>query len=281
MKLPQVERAFAVCKKVVSALSNSWKRRRELAKAQAELGLPAHQLITDTPTRWGSLQQMIERVIEQEKALSQVLRADKKTRNLVLTWQDLDVLESMNKALSPLMEFTDALSGELYTSVSYLKPVLHLFNNQILKPQDDDTPLTTTIKEGILNYLNEKYDDQTTEELLDMASLVDPQFKTTYIKEERVDYMKAKAAAELESLVAEEAASLPSAAAAKDEPEVPAKKQKKSLSSYFKKAAKQSQMAPQSSRESIVKELNLYLQLEAGPETNPLEWWRQLRHISH
>ena len=120
---------------MLSALSNSWKRRRELAKAQAELGLPAHQLITDTPTRWGSLQQMIERVIEQEKALSQVLRADKKTRHLVLTWQDLDVLESMNKALSPLMEFTDALSGELYTSVSYLKPVLHLFNNQILKPQ--------------------------------------------------------------------------------------------------------------------------------------------------
>ena len=112
-----------------------------------------------------------------------------------------------------------------------------------------------------------------------MASLVDPRFKTTYIKEERVDYMKAKAAAELESLVAEEAASLPSAAAARDEPEVPAKKQKKSLSSYFKKAAKQRQTAPQSSRESIVKELNLYLQLEARPETNPLEWWRQ--HEAH
>ena len=78
VKLPQVERAVGVCKKVVSAFSNSWKRRRELAKAQAELGLPAHQLITDTPTRWGSLQQMIERVIEQEKALSQVLRADRK-----------------------------------------------------------------------------------------------------------------------------------------------------------------------------------------------------------
>ena len=118
VKLPQVERAVGVCKKVVSAFSNSWKRRRELAKAQAELGLPAHQLITDTPTRWGSLQQMIERVIEQEKALSQVLRAEQKTRHLVPTWQDLDVLESMNKALSPLMEFTDALSGELYTSGS-------------------------------------------------------------------------------------------------------------------------------------------------------------------
>ncbi len=173
-----MERAVGVCNKLVSAFCNSWKRRRELAKAQAELGLPAHQIITDTPTRWGSLQQMIERVIEQEKALSQVLRADKKTRHL--TWQDMDVLESMNKALSPLMEFTDALSGEQCTSVSYVKPVLHLFKTQVLKPQDDDTQLTINIKAGILKYLNYKYDDQTTEELLDMASLVDPCFKTTY-----------------------------------------------------------------------------------------------------
>lgn len=145
MKLPKVQRPVGVYKKLVSAFSNSWKRR-------CELGLPAHQLITESPTRWGSMQQMIERVLEQEKALSQVLHADKKTQHLVPTWSDF--LESINKEQSPLMEFTDALSGEQYTCVSYLKPVLHLFNNQVLKPQDDDSPLTTTIKEGILNDLS-------------------------------------------------------------------------------------------------------------------------------
>ncbi|KAM4556285.1 zinc finger BED domain-containing protein 4-like isoform 1-T1 [Fundulus diaphanus] len=76
-----VERAVGVCKKVVSAFSNSWKRKRDLAKAQAVLGLPPHQLITETPTRWGSRQQMIQRFLEQEKALSQVLLADKKVRH--------------------------------------------------------------------------------------------------------------------------------------------------------------------------------------------------------
>ncbi|KAL3972557.1 cathepsin X [Sarotherodon galilaeus] len=273
-----------VCKRLVSAFSNSWKRQRELAKVQAELGLPAHQLITDTPTRWSSLQLMINRVIEQEKALSQVLRADKKTRHLVLTWQDMDVLESLNKALSPLTEFTDALSGEHYTSVSYLKAVLHLFNTQVLKPQDDDTQLTTTIKEGILNYLKDKYDDQTTEELLDMASFVDPRFKTTYIKEEKVANMKTRVMSELENLVVEqtasaEAALLPSAGASKDDPEVCAKRQRKSLSSYFKKTT-QCQTAPLSTRDSVEKELNQYLRtLEACPETNPLDWWKP--HEAH
>ncbi len=75
------------------------------------------------------------------------------------------------------MEFTDALSGEKYVSVSYVKPVLHLFKHEILKSQDDESPLTRTIKEGFLNYLNDKYDDVTTEKLLDMATLLDPQFK--------------------------------------------------------------------------------------------------------
>ncbi|XP_054593064.2 E3 SUMO-protein ligase ZBED1-like [Nothobranchius furzeri] len=146
--------------------------------------MPPHQLITETPTRWGSVQAVVERVIEQEKALSQVLRADKTTRHLVPSWQDMEVLESVNKALTPLKEFTDALSRELRPSVSSLKLVLHLFNNQILQHQDGDTELTTSIKEGILKYLNEKYDDQTTQDLLDIVSLVDPRFKTTYIKEE-------------------------------------------------------------------------------------------------
>lgn len=54
-------------------------------------------------------------------------------------------------------------------------------------------------------------------------------------------------------------------------------KKKKSLSSYFKKAA--GQAGHQSSRESIEKELNLYLQLDAGPDTDPLEWLGQ--HEAH
>ena len=68
-----VKRAVGVCKQVTSAISHSFKRRRDLVKAQVALGLPTHQLKSETPTRWGSRQQMISRFIEQEKALAQVL----------------------------------------------------------------------------------------------------------------------------------------------------------------------------------------------------------------
>ncbi|KAL3972567.1 protein-disulfide reductase (glutathione) [Sarotherodon galilaeus] len=125
MKDACVERAIGKCKKIVSAFSYTWKRKREMANAQAELNLPPHRLITETPTRWGSRQQMIQRVLEQEKAISQVLKADRKTRHLVPTWQDIDVLESVNKTLNPLIEFTDALSGEEYTQAVSESPPSH------------------------------------------------------------------------------------------------------------------------------------------------------------
>ena len=87
----------------------------------------------------------------------------------------MSILDSLNKALGPLFEFTDALSGEKYVSVSFLKPVLHLFNDQILSPKEGETELTKAVKGGVLKYLNEKYDDAATNNILDMATLVDPQ----------------------------------------------------------------------------------------------------------
>lgn len=52
--------------------------------------------------------------------------------------------------LSPPVEFTDALSGEQYVSVSFVKPTLHLFNTSILAVQEDDTDLAKCIKKKIV-----------------------------------------------------------------------------------------------------------------------------------
>ncbi len=58
--------------------------------------------------------------------------------------------------------------------MSYLKPVLHLFNTKILAMNDEDSDLTNTIKSKILEYINNNYDDEDTQEQLDMASFLDP-----------------------------------------------------------------------------------------------------------
>lgn len=65
-KDPRVVRTTSVYKKVVSAFSFSWKKKRDLSQAQTELKLPQKKkLITESPTRWGSKLAMIERVLDQ------------------------------------------------------------------------------------------------------------------------------------------------------------------------------------------------------------------------
>ncbi|XP_060788758.1 E3 SUMO-protein ligase ZBED1-like [Neoarius graeffei] len=174
----RVVRVTLVCKKVVSAFSFSWKKKRDLAQAQTELKLPQKKLKTESPTRWGSILAMIERVLEQENAISQVLRSDKKTRQLAPSWQDIE-------------------------------PVLHLLKVNLLELSDEDIELTNTMRTAILNYLTEKYQDPTTDALLDMASLLDPRFKSQYIDSDKTEEVQARAVSELESLLSTAQHSLP------------------------------------------------------------------------
>ena len=108
-----VSRALGMARKIVSSFSPSWKRKRELAKVQGEKGLPHHSLINDCPTKWGSMEAMVSRLLEQEPAVRAVLEADRKTSHLIPTWQDIDVLQS----LSPISDLTDFLSGENHVTV--------------------------------------------------------------------------------------------------------------------------------------------------------------------
>ena len=87
---------------------------------------------------------MIARIPEQEEAIRRVLSSDRKMASLSLTWQDKDVLESMNKVLSRLSSLTDILSGDSYVTISSVVPMIALLNNSILKNCDDDMELTAS-----------------------------------------------------------------------------------------------------------------------------------------
>lgn len=192
-----MSRAIGLCKKLVGHFSHSWKKKAALIEAQRELKLPEHSLITECQTRWGSKEMMIGRVLEQIKAISQVLSGDRYARSLIPTWQDIEVLESVHKALHPLLDFTDALSGEEYVSISYLKPVLHLLATSVLAEDEEDTDLTRSIKIKVLAYLNEKYSDPRVQELLDVASFLDPRFKTQYITADHIPTIKTRVLTEM------------------------------------------------------------------------------------
>ena len=105
----RVTRVLKVCRQVIATFSWSWKKKRDLAKAQHEKQLPLH---SDCVTCWGSSLAMLERITEQQEAIRIVLASDRKVSHLIPTWQDFDVIDSIIAALGPLGELTDALSAE-------------------------------------------------------------------------------------------------------------------------------------------------------------------------
>jgi hypothetical protein len=263
---PRITRAISICKKVVSGFSCSWKRRRGLGEAQQQLGLPSHQLITVSATRWGSRLGKIERVLKQERGLSKVPSADKKSRPLVFIWQDVDIMESVKKALKPLQDITDALSE--YVTLSYVRPVLHLLNTSLVAPEEEEMELCKSIKAHILEYLNSKYSERKTSDLLDIASLLDPRFRASYIAKEKLEGLKCTAVQEVEASLRDQGA------AAEPQLDEPPAKKRKTLSSFFKKSTA-SCTTTVTTREAVENELSSYLMAACiDSEANPLQWWK-------
>lgn len=262
---------------MITTFSQSWKKKRELSKVQADLGLPQHALVLDCKTRWGSTQKMIAQVQEQEKALHQVLSTDRKTAHLIPSWQDIDVLESINKALSPLTDFTDILSGERYVTVSALMPLLHHLVTDILPEDDNDTSLTKDIKRRVCTYIQSKYCDPEISELLHTASFLDPRFKTDYIKDLDVAVVKERLiqeGVEVAKTLDDDSGSVNGNDDRVAQAAQPPATKKRKLGSIFKKAKSRDSDETLTPEERLKAEVEAYSKAaQPDPDSNCLSWW--------
>lgn len=186
-------------------------------------------------------------------------------------WQDVEVLDSVSKALHPLLEFTDVFSAEDYVTISCVKPVLQLFSNNILRAEENDTK---TIKKSVLDYMNSNYGGTMTEELIHLATLLDPCFRTEYLSKSESKAIQARAVREVESLLLEPSrttASEPLLETAEDTQQTQgaSKRPKKTLGSFFKGTA--TEKTGVSERDTITAELHSYLKCPpADSESDPL-----------
>lgn len=121
----------------------------------------------------------MERILEQAQAIKRVFAQDKSRHPLPqLTWQDRSDLESVNKALKPVADFTDILSGENYVTVSSLLPML-VHSEGVLERSDDDSKLTPNLKRFILRQMEGRYgnEDDTIQRMLCKATLLHPRYR--------------------------------------------------------------------------------------------------------
>ena len=86
---------------------------------------------------------MLQKTVEQEKAICQVLGADPKTAHLKLRWQDTEVMESIISALLLVSDLTDVLSCEQHVTASCLIPLITYLHKEALNDGAAHTSYTT------------------------------------------------------------------------------------------------------------------------------------------
>ncbi len=75
----------------------------------------------------------------------------------------------------------------------HMSDLYYTFSTSLPSHEEGDSELCKSIKTCIVDYLNSKYTDAATSDLLDMASLVDPRFRDKYIPSEKINAVKNKA----------------------------------------------------------------------------------------
>ena len=93
---------------------------------------------------------------------------------------DFKLLETLVDVLKPLGILTDALSGEKQVTSPAIIPILKRLNEKNFKQKGDDDTVAKSMKQKILNDITQRYELQN--DLLDVATLLDPRFKNHYLE---------------------------------------------------------------------------------------------------
>ena len=228
---------------------------------------------------------MIDRILEQERAIRRVLSEDRKVAHLVLTWQDIDVLTSVHKALQPFADFTDALSGDSYVTISSIKPTMSFIQDATMAA-DDDTTLTADLKAGIRADFQKRYTSDLTQTLQSVATWLDLRYKSAYLTEEECRKATQKLKEELMTFEVERAGNAANEAgqrqnnnsnapADNEDDQPPAKKVKKSLAKLLGQVKKTSDPGNATTPAGRIDlEMSRYVSApEIELDADPLQWW--------
>ena len=89
---------------------------------------------------------MINRILEQQKAITSVLAEDHKNWHHM---QEFLVLE----IVAAVLKFTDALSGEKHLTISVVRPLLKHIVDEVLVVSAEDSSLSKEMKEILFKYI--------------------------------------------------------------------------------------------------------------------------------
>ena len=176
--VPEIQTAISRAKKVVEHFNRSHLHYEELEEKQQPLGLTKHKLIQGVQHRWNSVYDMIERLCEQQAAISAVLHHHRDLLHLEYSPLEWRLLEDLCKVLEPFKDATTYLSARRYPTLSILGPVLHKILSTLEENDSSTSAAMLRVKNAIAIDLRTRYQDVEVCKLLNKASLLNPRVKS-------------------------------------------------------------------------------------------------------
>ena len=170
---PDVSKALAWCRHLVSHFNQSSKSSYILKEKQADLKYKELALIQSVATRWNSSYYMVERIISQQQPLCVALLELRKG-DLMPSDDEIKTLESFLEVMKPLVMMTEAIGGVTITSV---RPLIYNLFTVYLMPDEGENRVKRSMRTVMRDKLSDCYGTDDDLALLNKATALDPQFK--------------------------------------------------------------------------------------------------------
>lgn len=191
-----VQSLLSAARKLCERVQRSPTAREKLAELQREYELPQHHLVQDVPSRWSTSLHMLERLLEQKRAINE-MSIECNFRELI-SCDQWEVMQSVCHALRPF----DAASREMSAHVSTLSqviPMIHILSRKVEMLFGETMGIDTmlkSLKEAMASRLSATLHDPR----YVFATLLDPRYKASLFTEEEAEQYRQDLIRELEIL---------------------------------------------------------------------------------
>lgn len=168
-----VEDIVAILRRCATHFSHSVLAKQRLKAIQEQLGLPTHGLIQAVPTRWNSTLHMLQRMLEQKRALN--VYGGEHGHVTCLSAAQWDIVANLLETLTPLEELTLEMSQSEASAACIIPTVTIL--KLMLQARGPSTTGIQTLRETMLKSVTKRFAKAEETKCLVLATLLDPRYK--------------------------------------------------------------------------------------------------------
>ncbi|XP_056603417.1 zinc finger BED domain-containing protein 4 [Triplophysa dalaica] len=189
-----VQNLLSIARKICERVHRSTKAKEKLAELQISYQLPENPLVQDVPSKWKTSFFMLERLVEQKKAIDE-MSIDCNFRELISSDQ-WEVMQSVCSALKPFEVACREMSNRTAT-LGQVIPLIHILNRKIDMLFDETMGIDNmlkSLKESMVTRMSQTLHDPR----YIWATMLDPRYKTSLFTEEEAEQCKQDLIQELE-----------------------------------------------------------------------------------